>query len=87
MYEIIMDYATKEQMHAEADDVCVTPTVFRAVDGGYALWATHAENLGRGAEWAAWSEDELCEQRAQTTDPLLKSDEAAEFCAWAGLGN
>ncbi|MEE2644281.1 MAG: hypothetical protein VYD19_05060 [Myxococcota bacterium] len=87
MYEIIMDYATKEQAHAEADDLCVTPTVFRAIDGGYTLWATHAENLGRGAEWAAWSEDELCEQRAQTTDPLLKADEAAEFCAWAGLGD
>jgi hypothetical protein len=78
MYEIIMDYA-KAEVEA-AGDACVAPTVFKATQGGYAIWADHAMSLGRDQEWAAWSEDENCSQR-DTRDDVISADfEITEFC-------
>jgi hypothetical protein len=63
MYEVIMDYAAAEQAAAEADGVCIEPTVFMSHDDGYARWAQHAAAIGQGAAWRPWSEDEACAQR------------------------
>jgi hypothetical protein len=73
MAEIVMDYAEKEQ-----EGQCKAPTVFRS-DGGYALWANHAQSLGRAAEWRAWSEDEPCAQRDRAEDTVMPS-EASPWC-------
>ena len=81
MYEIIMDYAAEEQRKATAEGLCVSPTVFRASEGGYQRWLEHAEALGRGEEWAPWSEDERCEQRDQIQDPLVEGWEPSTFCS------
>ena len=58
MVEIIMDYAANGQT-----TTCTNPTVFKAESSGYERWRAHAAELGRGGEWRAWSEDELCAQR------------------------
>ena len=63
MFDIVMDHARAEQAEAEAAGMCMAPTVFRAEgpgDAGYARWQSHAEALGRGGEWVAWSADETC---------------------------
>ena len=39
MHEIVMQYAEREQMEAQAAGMCVAPTVFRAETTGYARWA------------------------------------------------
>jgi hypothetical protein len=84
MYDIIMNKARADAAAAEASGNCVSPTVFKSRMDGYALWASHATSLGRGAEWRAWSEDETCQQRdvAQDTEALLA---ATPFCN-LGLG-
>lgn len=69
MYEIVMDY----NEHHVSDGDCREPVVFMAQgagagEDGYGLFRAHAEALGRGAEWVAWSEDEPCAQRAVRDD-------------------
>jgi hypothetical protein len=82
MGEIILDFARVEQEQAQADGVCRAPTVFKARPGGdgYELFRAHAEAIGRGAEWVAWSEDEACPPAnvAEDTEAELK---ATTFCA------
>lgn len=77
MSEIIMSKARAEQ---EAAGSCVTPTVFKSRTDGYSVWATHASELGRGADWRNWTEDEACSQRdvAQDTEAPLS---ATPFCS------
>lgn len=70
MAEIVLDLAQVEQDEASAAAMCVEPTVFRAEADGYARWRAHAETLGRGAEWRAWSEDESCSQRDVPMDTV-----------------
>lgn len=65
MYEIIMDLNNKQQEGAEG---CVEPVVFMNSNGGYETFKNHAESLGRGDEWAPWSEDESCPQRDVEND-------------------
>ena len=72
MFEVVMDYARKEQ---EAQ--CVAPTVFRSHADGYERWARFAAETGRA--WKAWSEDELCEQRDVAEDAEAGQD-AAPYC-------
>jgi hypothetical protein len=60
MYEIAMDFNVKAQ---EAAQACMEPTVFMNRDDGgdgFELFRQHAESLGRGEEWVAWSADESC---------------------------
>jgi hypothetical protein len=85
MYEIIMSYAEREQAEAEAEGMCVTPTVFRAegaVSGGsdgYDRWRDYAEEIGRGSEWVTWSEDEFCAQRG-VMDDTIAATSATAWC-------
>ena len=80
MHEIIMSAAEAEQAAATASGMCVQPSAFRAETTGYDRWRTHAESLGRGAEWVAWSEDELCEQRAVPEDTIDISRAPTAYC-------
>ncbi len=75
MADIVIDFANEEKQAADAANMCVEPTVFRARADGYKLWQDHAKKLGREAEWLAWSEDEPCKQRD------VKEDMAATFSA------
>ncbi len=70
MAQVIVDLANAEQAKAAANNQCVQPTVFHAVGGGdgYSLWAQHARDMGRTADWRAWSEDEPCAQKTVTED-------------------
>lgn len=67
MYGIIMEVA---QAEVDADDTCIEPTVFKAIDGGYAHWGDYAEATGRGDLWVDWSEDETCPQRDVEDDAI-----------------
>ena len=53
MYRIIMDYAQSLQAAG-----CTDPVVFKRTGGGYRAFQDYAAATGRGAQWAAWSEDE-----------------------------
>jgi hypothetical protein len=55
MWGIIMDFADEE---VDAD-TCVEPTVFKARNNGYDLWANYAADTGRAGQWKTWSADEL----------------------------
>ncbi len=80
MAEIVMDYAEREQADAAAAATCVAPTVFRSEATGYERWRAHAEELGRGAEWRAWSEDEACAQRDVAEDTVDAGRAVTGFC-------
>jgi hypothetical protein len=82
MADIILDMAAKEQDNAASGNVCKAPTVFHAFGGGdgYSFWKQHAEDMGRGADWRAWSEDEPCAQRSVAEDTTtFRSGE--DFCS------
>lgn len=82
MFEIVMDYAEAEQARAEADGMCVQPTVFRAEAAsgdGYDRWRAHAASLGRDGEWVAWSEDETCGWRDVAED--TPTGRGTDWCA------
>lgn len=85
MHGIIMDYADAEQAEADAAGVCAMPTAFRAELDGYARWSNHAESIGRGGEWNAWSEDETCSQRDVAEDTVATGRDIADFCASADV--
>ena len=78
MYEIVMDYAQAEV--DAAGEACIAPTVFGAIGGGYELWASHAERLGRADEWVAWSEDESCPQRDVSDDAVSLDFKVTPYC-------
>ncbi|MCZ7678584.1 MAG: PPC domain-containing protein [Sandaracinaceae bacterium] len=80
MAEIVMDYAEREQADAAAAGTCVAPTVFRSETTGYERWRAHAQELGRGAEWRAWSEDEACAQRDVAEDTVDAGRAVTGFC-------
>jgi hypothetical protein len=72
MADIVLDQAKIEQDKATASKMCTQPTAFRAIKGGdgYALWSSHAKDMGRAADWRAWSEDEPCAQKALAEDSI-----------------
>ena len=79
MYDIIMKAAQAEKDAADAQGVCVAPTVFASRADGYAKWQAYATSIGRGAEWKAWTEDEACPQRNVASDTVV-GGQATEFC-------
>jgi len=81
MASIVLDYAQREQARAQAQMMCVQPTVFRAsgTGDGYSVWRNHAATLGRSAEWRAWSEDEPCMARSVAMDTA--TSRSVNFCA------
>lgn len=79
MYEIVMDYARREV--EEMGEACVAPTIFKAYQGGYDLWARHATELGRADEWVAWSEDESCPQRDVSDDVTNTDFKVSSYCS------
>ncbi|MBM4318873.1 MAG: hypothetical protein FJ125_02695 [Deltaproteobacteria bacterium] len=73
MYQIVMDYNQKLQQQAEAAQRCAEPVVFMGRErgnggDGFQLFRQHAESIGRGAEWVAWSADETCPQANAVND-------------------
>lgn len=79
MFEVIMDYARKEQEAATEAGECLAPTVFRSeAETGYGRWAAHAETMG--IEWVEWSEDESCPQRDAAED-VIAPDAPTFSCA------
>lgn len=85
MYEIIMDYAVGEQ---EAAQQCMTPTPFMNRDDagdGFDIYRQHAESLGRGGEWVAWSADETCPWQ-DIPEATLAEAEYTPYCDLPGGG-
>jgi len=76
MYEIVMDHAQQNLAWGEA---CTAPRVFMN-DDGYGVFADHADSLGRGEEWVAWSEDEPCSQRDTASD-VQAEHRWTDFCS------
>jgi len=83
MYEIIMDY--EQQLLEQQGDDCSGPLVFMN-DNGYEVFRQHAEELGRGDEWVAWSADETCPQSGVATDTEA-SHEWTPYCDVFGPGS
>lgn len=93
MREILVAYAEKEQADAAARGECVEPTPFRAEAAdraaggdGYGRWRAYAQEIGRGAEWRAWSEDEPCAQRDVSEDSPTGRGLEVAYCDRAGGG-
>ena len=72
MHDIIMSLAKKEQAAAEAQQICVEPTVFRFRDDGYSLWINHAIELDRAEAWVVWSADEHCPWQDVSEDTVAE---------------
>ncbi len=80
MYDLIMQKAMADKAAADAQHVCMAPTVFAAQNGGYQLWADFASAQGRGAEWKAYHDDEDCTARNVTADTEATSN-ATPYCS------
>lgn len=76
MYRSIMDL--NEELQAEAGDACVEPTVFKASNGGYDVFADHDPLV-----WKAWRADETCPQ-ADVQDDEIATPTGVTFCEWNG---
>lgn len=79
MTDIVVTYAKDEQAKAAQKGMCVQPTVFAAkgTGDGFDTWRTYASQIGKSADWKAWSEDEPCAQRAVAADTTARS---APYC-------
>jgi hypothetical protein len=82
MAEIIMDYA-RSQLNPAA---CQEPPVFKAHNGGYAVFKEYAVATGRGAQWKEWTADETCPQ-AGVVEDTEKPHDAAPYCSIQGGGS
>jgi len=80
MAEMVLEYNHIEFNAAEEREECVDPTVFKAYDGGYNVFQTYADSIGRGSEWVAWSEDESCPSASSTEDDLEAAPPWSTFC-------
>lgn len=80
MYEIAMDKAMVA-INDPASATCSPPPIFRN-DNGYEVFRQHAELIGRGAEWKAWTADETCPQANVAVDALAPS-QATAYCTIA----
>ncbi len=65
MFDVIMSYNLQLQESAAS---CALPVVFKAVDGGYEVFAQHAQSMGLGNQWAPWNDDESCPQAGTLND-------------------
>ena len=82
MFEIVLQKAYAD-IEGHTDAACKAPTPFMNQDGGYAVFEAYAEEIGRGAEWVAWSEDEGCPQRDVEND----TEEQHDGTPWCELGS
>lgn len=80
MFEIIMLKAAADTENHSANE-CAEPTPFMNKDGGYAVFKSFAESIGRGGEWRAWSEDESCPQR----DVVSDTQETHDWTPWCDV--
>ena len=78
MYDIAMSYTDYLQEQSQS---CLTPTVFKARDGDYELFAAYAESIDRGDEWRPWSADESCPQGDNTGDDLEATPGWTPYCS------
>ncbi len=67
MYQIVMAFNEQRVMDF-SEGSCNEPVVFKAVDGGYDVFAEYAAAIGQGDAWVRWSEDEPCSQRDVVAD-------------------
>jgi len=65
MFDVIMSYNLQLQ---EETASCVSPAVFKAVDGGYEVFSQHAGTMGLSNQWAPWNDDESCPQAGTLND-------------------
>ncbi|MCA9515624.1 MAG: hypothetical protein KC635_11830 [Myxococcales bacterium] len=77
MYLIVTTYNEVRQREAAQ---CLEPVAFKAVGGGYDVFADYAASIDKAAEWRAWSEDEPCPQR-DVVDDLETAHAWSGFCA------
>lgn len=82
MHAIVMAYNNDAQAEARVRGVCVEPSVFRAVNGDYAVFRDYASRIGRGSEWREWKENEACPQAHDnpTITDELEISYAAPWC-------
>jgi hypothetical protein len=83
MYEIVMLKAQKDT-EDHAVGACVEPTVFMARSGDYDVFRDFAKELGREAEWVAWSADEHCPWAGDGDDEILQPSKATD---WGEVGS
>jgi hypothetical protein len=74
MYETVMDL--NATLQAEAGEMCLPPTVFKATAGGYDVFRDH-----EASGWVEWSEDEACPQGG-VTDDTEATPIGLPFCEW-----
>ncbi len=74
MFRTIM--AVNDELQEEAGDACVEPVVFKATDGGYAVFQAHDP-----ITWREWRADETCPQ-ANVTDDAIAESLSTPFCEW-----
>lgn len=80
MHGLIVDYAVDEM---EAEDACMEPPVFKAVEDGadgYQRFRQYAEDRGMGGEWVDWSADESCPQIENWTGDVEQPREWTPWC-------
>lgn len=80
MYRIVMDYNLGLQQ-----DACTEPVVFMMRDGGYDVFADHAESRGEGGLWAPWSADESCPQQSSVTTDTEAEHDWTPYCELSGV--
>jgi len=80
MFDIVMNYNLTRQ---EAAGACLAPTVFKAQDGGYEVFANHADSMGIGNRWKAWSADENCPQ-GNTLNDVEETHGWTPYCEISG---
>jgi hypothetical protein len=83
MHQIVMQYNEEMQAAAEANGQCAVPAVFKATNSDYALFKAYAAQIGRSADWKAWTEDEPCAQRATLNDQEATTS-ATSWCSLEG---
>ncbi len=73
MFEIILQKAF-DDIEGHTSNSCAEPTPFMNQNGGYEVFKAYAQEIGRGGEWVAWSEDESCPQRNVDNDRQEEHD-------------
>jgi hypothetical protein len=81
MYQVAIDLAAAERAAADEAGECRPPSVFMSQADGYDRWQRLADATGRGALWAAWSEDESCPQRGVASDTEAEHA-GTDYCSW-----
>jgi hypothetical protein len=80
MYHIIMGLNHEIQDAAETNGECVSPTIFKMVDGEYRVFWDYALEHGLGDMWNPWSEDEECPQGSSVLTDIEVVRDWTAFC-------